>query len=305
MALKYLIVFLNITIFYSYGCSIKKIAINQAVSFMEEGRKTFETEGDLELAEVALGGNLKLLESFSIHSPHNKKLNLFLAEGYSVYTLAFVEDKFEEYLDTDPVLAGIHRKRAIYLYTRARDYAAREFLPVLEINSPNDISAVLLTEKLKYCKKSDVPALFWFAFSWGAAINLDRDNLNALSALGYVAQIMERVRELHPDYYYGGASLFEGIYYGARPPMLGGDPERSMLGFNRAFAATDKKMLMTYYYLASTYCVQNQDHKCFKDNLNYVIEMPADIFPEQILANEVAKKKALRLLAKESDLFLE
>jgi hypothetical protein len=49
--------------------------------------------------------------------------------------------------------------------------------------------------------------------------------------------------------------------------------------------------------------VQAQDRDLFEKSLREVISAPADILPEQRLANEVAKQKAKILLEQVDDLF--
>ena len=61
------------------SCSLKKIAVRQATGFFAESRQVFEMETDLELAEVSIAANLKLLEAMQVHDPHNEDLNLLIA----------------------------------------------------------------------------------------------------------------------------------------------------------------------------------------------------------------------------------
>jgi hypothetical protein len=49
--------------------------------------------------------------------------------------------------------------------------------------------------------------------------------------------------------------------------------------------------------------VQYQDRKLFESQLQIIVEAPTDLFPEQRLANAVARKKAVELLNQIDDLF--
>ena len=49
--------------------------------------------------------------------------------------------------------------------------------------------------------------------------------------------------------------------------------------------------------------VQNQDRKLFESQLQAVVKAPPNLFPEQRLANEVARKKAAQLLDQIDELF--
>jgi hypothetical protein len=288
------------------ACSIKKIAVRQATGFFGESRKVFEQETDLELAEASIASNLKLLEAMLVHDPKNEELNLLIAEIYSVYTLSFVEDKMEqaeaENKDSEVVR---QRERAKQFYLRARDFAGNVLLPRLDVNNLASLSEQQLKDKLAKLDKDDIAPLFWYAFSWGSAINLDREDVAALSELPKIEIMMAQVKAWDESYYFAGAWLFEGVYFGARNEMMGGNPERSKAAFERALALTGGKVLITPYFYARTYCVFAQDKKCFDANLKRILEAPGDIHPEQRLANVLAKKKAERLIRRRADFFVE
>jgi hypothetical protein len=288
------------------ACSLKKIAVRQATGFFGESRKVFEQETDLELAEASIAANLKLLEAMLVHDPRNEELNLLLAEIYSAYTLSFVEDKMEQ-AEADNKDSEIvrQRERAKQFYLRARDFAGNVLLPRLEVESLFSLSEQELRDKLSKLNKDNIRALFWYAFSWGSAINLDREDVAALSELPKIELMMAQVKAWDESYYFAGAWLFEGVYFGARNEMMGGNAERSKAAFERALALTGGKLLMTRYFYARTYCIFAQDKKCFDDNLKQVLEAPGDIHPEQRLANVLAKKKAERLLKRRADFFVE
>jgi len=106
-------------------------------------------------------------------------------------------------------------------------------------------------------------------------------------------------------YYFAGAWLFEGIYFGARSEMMGGNPARSKEAFEKNIQLTEGKLLITQYFYARTYCIFAQDKACFDRNLKIVLDAPADIHPRQKLANALAKKKAERLIKRKKDFFVE
>lgn len=284
---------------------MKKFVVSQVANSMKKGRAAFEKEPDLEIAETALASNLKLLEALLEEDPANRPLRLFLAEGYALYSMAFVEDRYEEMDFNESGSGEKQKKRAILFYNRSRDYASDPIFQFLKISSVEKISRENLEKFLNQAAKKDVPSLFWFAFSWGAAINLQRDNTAQLASLPYVEMIMQKVRDLDDQYYFGGVYLFEGMYFGGRPPMLGGDMKRSKKAFEKAMRLTAKKLLLVPYFYARTYCIQTQNYQCFKENLEYVIHAPDNIFPEQMLANALAKKKAGRLYQHASDFFMD
>ncbi|HNE20476.1 MAG TPA: TRAP transporter TatT component family protein [Turneriella sp.] len=288
------------------ACSIKKIAVRQATGFFGESRKVFEQETDLELAEASIASNLKLLEAMRVHDPKNEELNLLIAEIYSVYTLSFVEDKMEQAeADGKDTEVARQRERAKQFYLRARDFAGQVLLPRLDVASMANLSEKELKDKLAKLDKDDIAPLFWYAFSWGSAINLDREDVASLSELPKIEIMMAQAKAWDESYYFGGAWLFEGVYFGARNEMMGGNPERSKAAFERNLKLTEGKMLITPYFYARTYCIFNQDKKCFDENLKRVLDAPGDIHPGQRLANVLAKKKAERLVKRRADFFVD
>jgi len=295
---------LLLTFFVNTAC-INKMIVAGVGGAMQKGRVAFEREPDLEIAETALGSNLKLLEAILEQDPENLPMNLFLSEGYALYSLAFVEDKFEELEFSNPRLAEYHKKRAIRFYNRSRDYAARAILKKMNLAVITEIRQDNLRAYLEKTTKDEAGALFWFAFSWGAAINLQRDDVGQLASLPFIEIIMNRVKQLDDQYYFGGVYLFEGMYYGGRPPMLGGDMERSKNAFEKALSISNKKILLVSYYYARNYCIQIQDRDCLLKRLDFVINSPDDIFPDQMLANALAKRKAQRLYQRIPDYFIE
>ncbi|MBV6494745.1 MAG: hypothetical protein LDLANPLL_02782 [Turneriella sp.] len=302
----YSALFFLFVLHFVFACSIKKIVVRQAADFFTESRKVFEQETDLELAETAIASNLKLLEAMQVHDPENEELNLLIAEIYSVYTLSFVEDK----ADAADALghaedAAKERQRAKVFYLRARDAAGRVLLPKLDVESLSFLTEEGLKDKLSKMDKEDIAPLFWYAFAWGSAINIDREDTEALSNLPKVEMIMAQVKSWDESFYFAGAWLFEGVYYGARSEMMGGDPKRAKEAFEKNLSLTQGKLLMTHYFYARTYCVFAQDKACFDAHIAKVLDASLDIFPEQKLANTLAKKKALRLKSQRASFFVE
>ena len=60
---------------------------------------------------------------------------------------------------------------------------------------------------------------------------------------------------------------------------------------------------MTYVFYAKTYAIQTQNEDLFVDLLTRVVQAPADILPEQNLANAVARARARSLLGHKADFF--
>ena len=114
---------------------------------------------------------------------------------------------------------------------------------------------------------------------------------------------MLRVLELDDTFYYGGAHMYFGVYYGARPPMFGGDFAKSKKHFDQARAITDNKLLIADLLQAQYLSRQMYDQTDFRQRLNRVIDAPEDLYPELTLLNQIAKRKARLLLNKEAKWF--
>jgi len=270
------------------GC-IQTMAIRTMGGIMGYGLEAFNEEGDLKLAESALGSNLKLVEALIKGDPENKELLLMASQGFNAYALAFAEDD------------SVERARALYL--RGRNYAMRVLSQRDALRSALDMDVATFQSALKTCSKEDVPALFWTAFGWGSYVNITRSEVSAVADLPKVLAMMDRVRELDPTYYHGGPYLILGSIEGSMPRTLGGKPEKAKEYFDRAVEVTGGRFLLTFVYYARTYAVQMQDQELFESLLAKVDEASPDILPEARLPNMIAKRKAKLLRDKINELF--
>jgi len=247
---------------------------------MEDGIQVIYQEDDLEIAEQFLANNLKMIELLLSKDPENCRLNLIAAQGFGAFAMAFVEDE-------DP-------DRAVRLYQRGLAYAFRS-LPrrkrFVSTVKPSELEVLLK----KYTKK-DVPALFWLGYNWGSYVLQHLDDPRTLVNLSKVEMIMHRVLELDETYNFAGVHLFYGSFYAARPPILGGNPEKGRRHFERNLELTNNSFYMTKYFLARYYAVQVQDRELFDTLLNEILELDLDSYPDIKLMNALAKKKARKLL---------
>lgn len=270
------------------GCSIQKMALRSIDGIFDGAMEAIMEEEDLTLAEQSIGGDLKLIDGLLKSDPENQKLLLLACQGYTSYSLAFAEDSLD---------------RARMFYMRAQNYGMRALILKGLPDSVFRADPSTMRQALTSLSKDDLPLVFWTANAWGSAVNLQRDNPEAVASLPTVNAMMQWVRGQDSAYYYGGPLLYFGTFYGSLPAMFGGDTARSRVCFNRAIAAAGGKFLMTYVFFAKSYAVQTQDEPLFRQLLAHVIEAPLDILPEQRLANSVAKIHARQLLARVGELF--
>jgi len=265
------------------------MAIRSTGSILDYSFEALLEEEDLQLGEQAAAGNLKILEGLIKGDPHNPHLLILASRGFFSYALAFVED-----IDSD---------RAGNLYRRAVKYGDRALeerysLSLLSIQSLDRFKSII--DKFD---TDDLEAMFWTATSWSSWINLNLNNPAALADLPKVEVLMLKILELDETFYYGGANLFFGVYYGSRPPPLGGDPGKARNYFERCIKISGGNFLMHYVYYARYYAVQTQNQDLFSELLEKVVNASLDILPEQRLVNAVAKKKAAKLLSEKENLF--
>ena len=284
-----------------------KLAANQTTAVMIEAVPSYDRESDLEFAEQSSLSNLKMMEGLLEITPDNDELLLLNSSSFTRYTFGFIEEKIEiadaEFdFETKAKLV----KRAVDFYGRGKDYAVRA-MAIYRKSFPaalkKDVDS--LAEELNQCGREHVPALFWTAFSWGSIINHQQSEPSRLAELGKVELLMERIMELDETFFFGGPHLFFGTYYGTRSEMLGGDPPRALKHLKRAIELTQGKFLMSRFMIAKGYAVQAQDRELFETTLNEILEASPDLFPEQRLANELAKRRAAYLLGRVDDLFFE
>ncbi len=277
------------------GCSLQRLTVNQTADVLYAGQVAMEREGDTRFAREALPGNLKTVETFLMSNPDNEKLLEILAKGYYSYAFGFVEWDFEKGQQTLVAEAELKRlnRRAVVHYLRARDYGFRllDRPELKQAAMAADLPA--LQAELAKLDKEDVPGLFWAGYGWGSAINLSQDDPDMVASLTVVETIMKRVEALDEEYFYGGVHLFFGVFYGSRPVMFGGDPEKSREHFDRALELHGEYDMLIHYLKARVYAPTQQDRQMFVETMEMVANHE-DFreHPDVRLLNEIARERA-------------
>jgi len=257
---------------------------------IEGGVDALNHETDLNLAEDSIPANLNMLMGMINIDPENAQLHTYAAQAFYGLAYGFNEDSRPE------------RASAFYLRGMA------EGLKALEINGADDLAntpIAVFEEQVKQLGKGDVAAMFWTASCWAKWIDMHRDDADAIAQLARATALMQRVIDLEDTFYYGGAHMYFGVYYGSRSPMLGGNFEKSLQHFDRAREITNGKLLIPDLLQAQYLARQQHDQQDFHSLLTAVINAPDDLMPELGLQNQIAKRKASLLLKKESDWFSE
>jgi len=266
----------------------KKLTVGATATLLEEVARSSYRQSDLRMIRQGMPAYLMLMDGMIEAWPNNEQLLIAAAQSYSSFASAFVEDQDKEY--------------AKLLFARARDYALKS-LERRGLKEPVQSPFKDFKEGLKNLGKKDASYLFWGASCWANWIRLNLDSMEALAELPRVEWMMRRVLEIDEGFYYGGPHLFMGIWFASRPKAFGGDLKRAQEHFLKALELGEGKFLMAYVYYANHYARQAFDKDLFISILQKVLETPADISPDLILLNTVAKKKARELLDRVEEYF--
>jgi predicted anti-sigma-YlaC factor YlaD len=286
-----------------FGCSLKRMALDQTAGILKDAMPAFERDWDFELVAVALPGNIKMIEGFLESGPDNRDLILLAAQGYASYALVVLEDRLEQ-LEEDTPEASRLAMRTREMYLRGHRYGFR----LLEQRHPGITKAFkknvdALKPYLDTCGKEDVPGLFWAGMPLAAAINISRDDVSMIALMPKAKALIARAIKLDERYYHAAGHMIFGALFGSMGKMLGGDPKKAKKHFDRALELTKRRFLLVQAMYAKTLAVQLQDKELFEKLCNEVLEAKLSINPEQKLANVAAKRRARRLLARIDELF--
>ncbi len=241
-----------------------------------------QKQTDLDLVCEGAPAYLLMIDSMIASDPDNSSLLQIGAKSYSAYVSAMTECSYSQ-----ARIAAVADKARLYgTALLARD------LPI----APAD-SLDALTQALQKMDKSDVPDLFWGALAWTTWIKDQHGSPASIADSVKVVKIMQRVEELDDTYQQGSVHLFFGAYYAAKPPLLGGRPDLSRIHFEKALAISHHHFLLVQTTYAQTYARLMMNKKLYYKLLHEVQAFPLDKAPDDALSNQIAKRKAKKLLA--------
>jgi len=271
------------------GCSFAELTVRASMPMIEGGMLALNREDDLLLAEAAMPANIELMEGMLINAPEHRELRNYAAQAYYGYTYGFIEDE--------------QPQRAAKLYRRGLNHA------LYNLHDQGISQAVLngplteLEQQLQQLNQKSVPALFWAASNWAKWIDHNRHQAEAIAQLPRAVLLMQRVLQLNEGFYYAGPHLFFAVYYGSRSPMLGGNFELSAKHFDKARQLNLQPLLMIDLLQAEYLHRQMFEQQAFHARLSQLIQQDVSAATDLALINNIAKRKAQRLLKKESEWF--
>lgn len=260
-----------------------------ADSFMRPMMANLQRQTDVELVCEGTPSFLLMLDSMLASSPRDKKLLLTATQAFTGYAAA---------LDS----CG-RPERAAAVSTKAKVYGMSLLWDCDHLRTICNQPFSDLQKTLTGLNKDDVDRLFWAGNGWATWIRHQEGSPESMAEMIRVEQIMLRVLELDESFYYGGAHIFLGAYYGSKPPLLGGKPEESRYHFEQALDLGKRQFLPALVLYAQTYARQAFDRELFVDLLQEVISFPVEDRQDILLANQVAKINASRLLEQVDQFF--
>jgi hypothetical protein len=263
-----------------FGCSalLTGTVVKPAVGNLQR-------QQDVDLVCEGAAAYLLMIDSLIESDQTNQDLLLIGVQAY-VGSIAALES------------CGTPVERLQSLAGKARTYGRQLLSTVLSSDSALTTDTELVGA-LATLTPSSARDLFWGAYGWLAWISQQQGSPAALADLVVVEQLMRRVIELDETVENGGAHLFFGIFYGAKPALVGGDPERSRSHFQRALQLSNRSLLPVQTAYAQTYARMTFDRTLHDSLLEEVLAFPLETAPENTLINQIAIRRARTLLAED------
>ena len=243
-----------------------------------------QKQTDLELVCEGAPAYLLMIDSMIASAPQNRALLRIGAQSYGSYLAALGE-------------CGAEPNRIGAIADKGRLYGTTLIAQVLPGITPD--RRVDLDAELAALSRSDVAPLFWGTMAWLSWIQQQQGSAEAMADLVVVEKIMTRLLALDETFQAGAIHLFFATLQATKPAMLGGDPEASRHHFDRALELSRHRFLLVQTSYAETLARMTLDKKLHDRLLHEVIAFDIAAAPDFALANQIAKRKAARLLAEE------
>jgi hypothetical protein len=261
--------------------SCTKLVTNTLV---EPTVENLQKQTDLELVCEGAPAYLLMIDSMIASAPNNRALLRIGSQAYAAYTGALTE-------------CGAPTERIRTIADKARLYGTTLIGQIL----PGTVTADQdeLDRELTRAGKADVPSLFWGSLAWLTWIQQQQGAPAAMADLVVVEKIMTRLLALDEIFQAGAVHLFFGGLHATRPAMIGGNLESSRQHFEKALTISNRTFLLIQTTYAETYARLTLDKELHDRLLQEVIDFPVQSNPDSALSNQIARKKAARLLAED------
>ena len=268
-----LIALLMVFVLTSCTSILTSTVINPAVTNLQK-------QSDIDLVCEGAASYLLMIDSLIEGQPEHKALLLNGVKSYSGTTAALRSCSAPE----DRILA---------ISSKARMYGIKLLEFYLPVTSGNleDIA-----DSLETLPASSAESVFWGTFGWLSWVQQQQGSPQSMADLIIIEKIMARLLELDESTEDGAPHLFFGALYGAKPALVGGDPMKSRVHFERALELSERSNLLVQTTYAETYCRMTFNQELHDALLKEVLDYPLEAAPSMTLANQIAKRKALQLL---------
>jgi hypothetical protein len=297
---------LSVLVLISVGCNLDSFAVDTTAGLLVKAEPVARSYFDWESAGAAGPAGIIQFEGLHLISPDNEDLTLALVKSYMAHAYGWVMDSYEiARAAGDFDLAEHHKLRAYNMYSRARDLALRAVAKrAPEVRAHlTDPPKTLAAYLEKNCDDDDLAALFWLMMSWTSAIN-NSPHSEDLADMAPLRVIADWVVKRNPGYEDAGALVFLGGFESSFPKALGGDPAKGRQYFDRALALTKRKNHIVLVNYATLYAVNAGDRALYIKVLNEILEAPDQGQPFR-MTNKVARRRAVRALARTDELFFK
>lgn len=235
---------------------------------------------------TALPAYLLLLDGLIEGDAKNAGLLGSAAELYGFYASSLV---------AEPERAARLSQRALGYVRRAVCLEARRLCATLD--GPVDVFQAEVARSTG--KQLDL--LFLLGSVWSGFIQTHSDDWLAIAALPKAQSVLERVVQLDSSAQQGMPWVYLGVLQALRPPVVGGDPEKSRQAFERAIELSAGRNLLAKTYYAERYARLLFDRELHDRLVNEVLAADP-MAPGLTLANVLAQQRA-RELQRSADAF--
>lgn len=287
---------------------MQRLAANSTARIMNRASPALQTFSDPALAEASLPYSITQMEGLLLVIPDNSGLRVNLMRALGSFGFGFLEDRMEEAeVADDEGRIEHYRNRATMAYLRGRALGFEQL--TREEGAEGGAQGAYrrgLNAWKSYLRRFDdrehAGMVFWLGYNWARHINLNKEDPDVLADLPYAVACFERVMELDPTFNYHAPLVAMASYHARAAESLGGNAAEARRLFEEAIRLTEDRFLTYKVMMARAYAVMIQDRALFTRLLQEVIDA-GDVWPEQRLANQIAKRRARRYLAQIDNYF--
>ena len=171
------------------------------------------------------------------------------------------------------------------------------FTELVQNSSIGDSTFKILTA-LSEAPKELVPSMYWWATNKLWYLNT-KPAIERINQRELLEVIMHRVISLEPNYDYGGAYRFFGVFYSRIP---GVELSQSKTYFEKAISSNEA-YFGNQVQMSEFYYQKSEDKTSFIEQLEYVESLNASISNSNMAENLYYQKRAKKLLLQQDTLF--